>query len=350
MWNWKPEKRLLEDLFAAGEVVVSGRDAFQRLYDLPERVIPRGALDAPAPSEEEFRTRLCASRGAGPWRADRVRDRRALPVPRAGSKRCGRSSTRSSSRGSFGASRSRTAERRWSSPPMRGRGRGAVGRRAPLPLRQPRLGPRVPCSQSSASDHVIEVYKPEPQRVFGYYVLPFLYGDRLVGRLDLKSDRGRGRAPREGGPPRAEGATLGFTRYRARQGPRPARPRARSRYRREVRDEAEHKGDSKAVGLGARRCRDAEGVIEVSPKEGPPDRGARPAARRHPRHRRALHRSPARVPPDRPDLDRRAAPVPRPLQPPRPRTIATSSTGCSGRRGSWSSGTRSSGRSRICRS
>ena len=55
MWNWKPEKRILEDLFAAGEVVVAGRDGFQRLYDLPERVIPREQLDAPAPSEEEFR-------------------------------------------------------------------------------------------------------------------------------------------------------------------------------------------------------------------------------------------------------------------------------------------------------
>ena len=55
MWNWKPEKRILEDLFAAGEVVVAGRDGFQRLYDLPERVIPREALDAPAPSEAEFR-------------------------------------------------------------------------------------------------------------------------------------------------------------------------------------------------------------------------------------------------------------------------------------------------------
>jgi uncharacterized protein len=55
MWNWKPAKRALEHLFAAGNVVVAGRDGFQRLYDLPERVIPQRYLDAPVPSEDAFR-------------------------------------------------------------------------------------------------------------------------------------------------------------------------------------------------------------------------------------------------------------------------------------------------------
>ena len=41
-------------------------------------------------------------------------------------------------------------------------------------------------------DHLIEVYKPAPQRQFGYYVLPFLWRDRIAGRADLKSDRREG--------------------------------------------------------------------------------------------------------------------------------------------------------------
>ena len=132
MWNWKPEKRLLEDLFAAGEVVVSGRDGFQRLYDLPERVIPRSALDAPTPVRGGVPARLRAARGAGPRRADRVGDRRALPVP-------GRDQGDAAGRRRARGGRAR--------PARRGRRRRAAGRR---PRRMPRSTGRRRAASCSA--------------------------------------------------------------------------------------------------------------------------------------------------------------------------------------------------------
>src|SRR5262245_62620610 len=53
MWSWKPAKQMLDALFASGELVIAGRVNFHRLYDLPERVLPRQVLDAPVPPEEE---------------------------------------------------------------------------------------------------------------------------------------------------------------------------------------------------------------------------------------------------------------------------------------------------------
>ena len=173
MWNWKPEKRILEDLFAAGEVVVAGRDGFQRLYDLPERVIPREQLEAPVPSEEEFRRGYALRAVQGARGADRGRDRRALPLP-------GRREGDAAGRG--------RARRRQDSSAGRGRRRRAAGGRAGRRGARRRAGRRRARSARSTTssgtarsssgvfgfDHVIEVYKPEPQRVYGYYVLPFL--------------------------------------------------------------------------------------------------------------------------------------------------------------------------------
>ena len=50
MWNWKPAKAMLERLWNHGELVIAGRQGFQRVYDLAERVIPRAQLEAPVPS------------------------------------------------------------------------------------------------------------------------------------------------------------------------------------------------------------------------------------------------------------------------------------------------------------
>ncbi|MGZ4352639.1 MAG: winged helix-turn-helix domain-containing protein [Gaiellaceae bacterium] len=188
MWNWKPEKRILEDLFAAGEVVVAGRDGFQRLYDLPERVIPRAFLEAPAPSEAEFvrgyALRAVQGRGAltesgiaehcrfgggakamrpvvdalvadGLVRRVAVADGGALVVVPAGAELDG----------------------------------GAPGGGVLLCPFDNLMWDRPFVERLFGFRHLIEVYKRRHERVYGYYVLPFLLGDRLVGRADLKADR-----------------------------------------------------------------------------------------------------------------------------------------------------------------
>jgi uncharacterized protein YcaQ len=190
MWNWKPEKRTLEDLFAAGEVAVAGRDGFQRLYDLPERVIPRAYLDAPAPSEEEFRRRyaLRAIEGRGALTESGIAEhcrfkggiRAMRPVVDALAEE--------------GLVR-RVAVDDGGPPvvvPAEAEIDGSPSGGVLLCPFDNLVWDRAFLERIFGFDHVIEVYKPQPQRVFGYYVLPFLYGDRLVGRADLKSERADG--------------------------------------------------------------------------------------------------------------------------------------------------------------
>jgi hypothetical protein len=192
MWGWKPAKRALEHLFAAGELAIAGRQGFQRVYDLPERVIPRAALDAATPSVDEFRRgyalRAVEARGAltesgiaehcrfdggakgvrpyvdalvaaGLVRRLEVEDGGAPVVVPADAELDGASSP------SAAVLLSPFENLMWDRPFVR----------------------RV-----FGFDHVIEVYKRAPERVYGYYVLPLLLGDRFVGRADLKAERAEG--------------------------------------------------------------------------------------------------------------------------------------------------------------
>jgi uncharacterized protein YcaQ len=188
MWNWKPEKRILEDLFAAGEVVVAGRDGFQRLYALPEQVIPRQYLDAPVPTEQEFvreyAFRAVQGRGAltEAGIAEHCRFRGGIRAMRPVVDELVRE----------GRVR-RVAVEDGGAPVV-------VPADAVLDGSAPRAGVLVSPFDNLLWDKpfvarvfgfepLIEVYKREHERIYGYYVLPFLYGDRLVGRADLKSDR-----------------------------------------------------------------------------------------------------------------------------------------------------------------
>ena len=77
MWNWKPAKAMLERLWNHGDLVIAGRQGFQRVYDLTERVIPRALLDAPVPSERRGAANVRRAGGPRPRRAHRVGRRRS---------------------------------------------------------------------------------------------------------------------------------------------------------------------------------------------------------------------------------------------------------------------------------
>jgi uncharacterized protein YcaQ len=190
MWGWKPEKRALEHLLAAGELAISGRQGFQRVYDLPERVIPQAMLGAATPSEDEFRRgyalRAVEGRGA---------------LTEAGiAEHCRFDGGAKGIRPHVDALVEQGFVRRVEVDD----GGPAVVVPAAAELDGSPTAAVLLCPFDNLMwdrpflrrlfgfDHVIEVYKREPERVYGYYVLPLLAGDRFLGRADVKADRAEG--------------------------------------------------------------------------------------------------------------------------------------------------------------
>jgi len=191
MWGWKPAKRMLDLLWNHGELVVAGRQGFQRLYDLPERVLLPAILDAPSPSEPE-RLRELALRA--------VRARGALTeagVVEHWRLRGGTARVRPAVDGLVADGILERLAVADGGPPVLVAAGTELDRPAPTPpvLLSPfdnLLWDRPFARRVLGFDHLIEVYKPAPERRFGYYVLPFLRGDSIVGRADLKSERASG--------------------------------------------------------------------------------------------------------------------------------------------------------------
>ena len=189
MWGWKPEKRALEHLFAAGELAIAGRQGFQRVYDLPERVIPDAALGAPVPSEEEFRRAyaLRAVQGRGALTESGIAEHCRF--------KGGINGVRPHVDALVAAGLvERVAVDDGGPPVVVPAGAELDGAPAGAVLLCPfdnLMWDRPFLRRVFGFDHVIEVYKREPERVYGYYVLPLLVGDRFVGRADVKSDRAR---------------------------------------------------------------------------------------------------------------------------------------------------------------
>lgn len=193
MWRWKPAKRMLDALWTAGELAIAGRVGFERLYDLPERVLPRRILDAPVPTRDEAIDALVAKavRARGALTARGVRDHYRLDETQmALSLRLDRLALQ----GMLAHVEVDDGGPAVYVPA------GAHPADAPEARGSHLLSPfdnllwdRELAQRVLGFRHLIEVYKPEPQRVFGYYVMPFLHEGRLAGRADLKADRAAGR-------------------------------------------------------------------------------------------------------------------------------------------------------------
>ncbi len=189
-WNWSRTRRMLDYLFSVGDVAIAGRNSqFEVLYDLPERVLPATVLAEPtlAPAEQHLAlVRLAAaSHGVATVRclADYYRMRTDQVVPAVATLL------------ETGELEPVTIEG-WSRPAFlhsSARRPRAVAARALLSPFDPVVWERERTERLFDFHYRIEIYTPAEKRIHGYYVLPFLLRDELVGRVDLKADRATGR-------------------------------------------------------------------------------------------------------------------------------------------------------------
>ncbi len=189
-WGWNDGKLALEWLFYAGIVTTATRrGTFERVYDLTQRVLPVDIQALPTPSPEEAQRELLriSARALGVATEFDLRDYFRLPVTDT--------KARLSELVEMGDLLPVDVEG-WKAPAYlhpEARQPRHIEARALLAPFDPLIWERDRTERIFDFFYRIEIYTPVAKRKHGYYVLPFLLGDRLVGRVDLKSDRAHSR-------------------------------------------------------------------------------------------------------------------------------------------------------------
>ncbi|SEW38712.1 hypothetical protein SAMN04488515_2502 [Cognatiyoonia koreensis] len=190
-WDWHPSKTALEYLWRSGQLSVTRRDGFRKIYDLTERVIPAEHLNA-RPHPDESIDWLCNAAldrlGFGTsgeiaafwdtatpaeakvWCADALADGRVIEVDVIG--------VDGKARRSF--ARPNIMDETPPEPPNR------VRIMSPF---DPALRDRNRAERLFGFNYRIEIFVPAAKRKYGYYVFPVMEGDRLIGRIDMKADK-----------------------------------------------------------------------------------------------------------------------------------------------------------------
>lgn len=187
-WDWSEVKEGLESLFRTGEVVSAGRTRFERRYALPEQVLPLELLTESVSHADANRELL--RRGVVALGIATVADARDyFRLPYLAEARLAMREL---------VERGDLVELRvdgWREPAYADP-RARIPRRidtvALLSPFDPVVWDRRRTERMFGFKYRIEIYTPAPRRRFGYYTLPLLVDDALVGRIDLKSDRQRG--------------------------------------------------------------------------------------------------------------------------------------------------------------
>jgi len=195
-WGWKPQKAALDFLWRSGELMIPRREGFQKVYDLTERVLPEPhALPGPDPAGHlEWACATAAERlwvftpkelaefwasveaaEAKAWCGAAAKAGRIVPVQVEGAD--------GDVRPAFALADWEARLAKLPEPPER--------TRLLCPF-DPILRDRARALRRFGFDYRFEAFVPEPKRQYGYFVLPILEGDRLVGRLDPKLHRTRG--------------------------------------------------------------------------------------------------------------------------------------------------------------